>query len=44
MGVPRSVRLVLELYHKDSHTHVSWYVAGCISGASESQNKKGVND
>ena len=28
----------------DSHTHVSQKVAGCRSGTSESQNKRGVTD
>ena len=44
MGVPRSVRLVLELHYKDSHIHMSRCVAGCTSGANESHNKKGVTD
>ena len=44
MKVPRSVRLVLEPHHKDSHIHVSRSVAGCTSGASEFQNEKGVTN
>ena len=36
--------VVLEPHHKDSHIHVSRWVVGCISGASESQNERGFTN
>ena len=44
MRVPRSVRLVLEPHHMDSHTHVSRCAADFTSRTSESQNERGATD